>query len=171
MSAVLSITLATGAQQLAKHKAIVIHITAIKELAGVTVLCSDNTGTLTTKSIDRATIHTYGLFSADDVMLHAYYVSRTENRDVINTSVVALSVILLVPCWDPRLQAHGNQVVQQVLPRYVLTDFTPPTMLTAPAVISHRREARHPTPTPTSHPNTPPPPLSSHRWDTYHAPL
>jgi magnesium-transporting ATPase (P-type) len=146
MSAVLSVTLAAGARQLAKHKAIVTHITTVEELAGITVLCSDNTGTLTTNTIDRATIRTYGLFSADDVMLHAYYVSHTENQDAINTSVVALSVILLVPCWDPRRQAHGNQVVRQALQRYVLTHFTPPTTLTTPAVISHRREARHPSP-------------------------
>src|SRR6201992_1170402 len=41
MPTVLSVTLAVGAQQLAKHKAIVTRITAIEELAGVTILCSD----------------------------------------------------------------------------------------------------------------------------------
>ncbi|KAJ7827615.1 hypothetical protein B0H14DRAFT_3720254 [Mycena olivaceomarginata] len=59
MPTVLSVTLAVGAQQLAKHKAIVTSITAIEELAGVTILCSDKTGTLTTNkiTIDRETIH------------------------------------------------------------------------------------------------------------------
>ncbi|KAG6377316.1 hypothetical protein JVT61DRAFT_15105 [Boletus reticuloceps] len=90
MPTVLSVTLAVGAQQLAKHKAIVTRITAIEELAGVTILCSDKTGTLTTNklTIDRATIRTYGPFSADDVMLLAAYASRTENQDAIDTSVV-----------------------------------------------------------------------------------
>ncbi|KAE9392918.1 plasma-membrane proton-e [Gymnopus androsaceus JB14] len=62
MPTVLSVTLAVGAQQLAKHKAIVTRITAIEELAGVTILCSDKTGTLTTNklTIDRNTIRTYG---------------------------------------------------------------------------------------------------------------
>lgn len=46
MPTVLSVTLAVGAQQLAKYKAIVTRITAIEELAGVTILCSDKTGTL-----------------------------------------------------------------------------------------------------------------------------
>ena len=91
MPTVLSVTLAVGAQQLAKHKAIVTRITAIEELAGVTILCSDKTGTLTTNklTIDRATIRTYGPFSADDVMLLAAYASRTENQDAIDNSVVS----------------------------------------------------------------------------------
>jgi H+-transporting ATPase len=90
MPTVLSVTLAVGAQQLAKHKAIVTRITAIEELAGVTILCSDKTGTLTTNklTIDRATIRTYGPFSADDVMLLAAYASRTENQDAIDSAVV-----------------------------------------------------------------------------------
>ncbi|KAF8220413.1 plasma membrane H+-transporting ATPase [Tricholoma matsutake] len=90
MPTVLSVTLAVGAQQLAKHKAIVTRITAIEELAGVTILCSDKTGTLTTNklTIDRNTIRTYGPFSADDVVLLAAYASRTENQDAIDQSVV-----------------------------------------------------------------------------------
>jgi H+-transporting ATPase len=91
MPTVLSVTLAVGAQQLAKYKAIVTRITAIEELAGVTILCSDKTGTLTTNklTIDRNTIHTYGPFSAEDVILLAAYASRTENQDAIDASVVA----------------------------------------------------------------------------------
>ncbi|KAF8182143.1 hypothetical protein K438DRAFT_1975682 [Mycena galopus ATCC 62051] len=91
MPTVLSVTLAVGAQQLAKHKAIVTRITAIEELAGVTILCSDKTGTLTTNklTIDRETIVTYTpQFSPDDVILLAAYASRTENQDAIDASVV-----------------------------------------------------------------------------------
>ncbi|KAK7062322.1 hypothetical protein R3P38DRAFT_2834703, partial [Favolaschia claudopus] len=91
MPTVLSVTLAVGAQQLAKHKAIVTRITAIEELAGVTILCSDKTGTLTTNkiTIDRETIVTYTpRFSADDVILLAGYASRTENQDAVDASVV-----------------------------------------------------------------------------------
>ncbi|KDQ07298.1 hypothetical protein BOTBODRAFT_38916 [Botryobasidium botryosum FD-172 SS1] len=90
MPTVLSVTLAVGAQQLAKHKAIVTRITAIEELAGVTILCSDKTGTLTTNklTIDQSTIKTYGPFSAEDVILLAAYASRTENQDAIDGCVV-----------------------------------------------------------------------------------
>ncbi|PPQ69946.1 hypothetical protein CVT25_001990 [Psilocybe cyanescens] len=90
MPTVLSVTLAVGATQLAKYKAIVTRITAIEELAGVTILCSDKTGTLTTNklTIDRNTIKTYGPFSAEEVILLAAYASRVENQDAIDMSVV-----------------------------------------------------------------------------------
>ncbi|KAJ3526738.1 hypothetical protein NM688_g8224 [Phlebia brevispora] len=90
MPTVLSVTLAVGAQQLAKYKAIVTRITAIEELAAVTILCSDKTGTLTTNklTIDKTTLKTYGPFTADDVILLAAYASRTENMDAIDACVV-----------------------------------------------------------------------------------
>ncbi|TFK22120.1 plasma-membrane proton-e [Coprinopsis marcescibilis] len=91
MPTVLSVTLAVGATQLAKYKAIVTRITAIEELAGVTILCSDKTGTLTTNklTIDRNTIKTFSHFSADEVILLAAYASRTENQDAIDSAVVS----------------------------------------------------------------------------------
>ncbi|KAH9806696.1 hypothetical protein DFH28DRAFT_1168688 [Melampsora americana] len=90
MPTVLSVTLAVGAQQLAKYKAIVTRITAIEELAGVTILCSDKTGTLTTNklTIDMTTVKTYAEFDVDAVCLLAAYASRTENQDAIDTCVV-----------------------------------------------------------------------------------
>ncbi|WP_424206827.1 HAD-IC family P-type ATPase, partial [Sulfuricaulis sp.] len=47
MPTVLSVTMAVGARLLAKKEAIVSRLVAIEELAGVDVLCSDKTGTLT----------------------------------------------------------------------------------------------------------------------------
>jgi H+-transporting ATPase len=47
MPAVMSVTMALGALALSRQKAIVSRLSAIEELAGVDVLCSDKTGTLT----------------------------------------------------------------------------------------------------------------------------
>ena len=47
MPTVLSVTMAVGARLLAGKQAIVSRLVAIEELAGVDVLCSDKTGTLT----------------------------------------------------------------------------------------------------------------------------
>ncbi|KAF9530202.1 plasma membrane H(+)-ATPase 1 [Crepidotus variabilis] len=90
MPTVLSVTLAVGATQLAKYKAIVTRITAIEEMAGVTILCSDKTGTLTTNklTIDRNTVKTFSHFSVEQVILLSAYASRTENQDAIDSAVV-----------------------------------------------------------------------------------
>ena len=90
MPTVLSVTLAVGATQLAKYKAIVTRITVLEELAGVTIPCSHKTGTLTTNklTIDRNTVKTYGRFDAEEVILLVAYASRTENQDAIDASVV-----------------------------------------------------------------------------------
>ena len=51
MPTVLSVTMAVGARLLATKKAIVTRLVAIEELAGVDVLCSDKTGTLTENTL------------------------------------------------------------------------------------------------------------------------
>ena len=47
LPAVLSVTMAVGATMLAKKQAIVSKLVAIEEMAGVDILCSDKTGTIT----------------------------------------------------------------------------------------------------------------------------
>ena len=73
MPTVLSVTLAIGAKQLSEHKAIVTHVTAIEELAAVTILCSDKTGTLTLNKlvIDKETIKKYSDIEIDDIIHYA----------------------------------------------------------------------------------------------------
>ena len=47
MPAVLSVTMAVGARNLAKRQAIVTRLSAMEEMAGIDILCADKTGTLT----------------------------------------------------------------------------------------------------------------------------
>jgi P-type E1-E2 ATPase len=85
MPTVLSVTLAIGAKQLSEHKAIVTHVTAIEELAAVTILCSDKTGTLTLNKlvIDKPSIKKYTDAEIDDIIHYAALASRTENQDAM----------------------------------------------------------------------------------------
>lgn len=59
MPTVLSVTMALGARDLAKKNAIVSRLTAVEELAGMDVLCSDKTGTLTKNKLTLADPVTY----------------------------------------------------------------------------------------------------------------
>ena len=68
MPAVMSVTMALGALALSKHKAIVSRLSAIDELAGVDVLCSDKTGTLTMNRLTLDQPIPYGSAQPDDVV-------------------------------------------------------------------------------------------------------
>ncbi|CAM4802525.1 unnamed protein product [Rotaria magnacalcarata] len=89
MPTVLSVTLAIGAKQLSQHKAIVTHVTAIEELAAVTILCSDKTGTLTLNKlvIDKLAAKQYSNIGIDEIIHYAAIASRTENQDAIDTCI------------------------------------------------------------------------------------
>ncbi len=89
MPAVFSITMALGALALSKEKAIVSRLAAIEEMAGVDILCSDKTGTLTKNQL---TIGDPILLTATDgqeVVLAAVLASKEEDHDVIDSAVIA----------------------------------------------------------------------------------
>ncbi|KAH6819288.1 H[+]-ATPase 2 [Perilla frutescens var. hirtella] len=91
MPTVLSVTMAIGSHRLSQQGAITKRMTAIEELAGMDVLCSDKTGTLTLNklTVDKALIEVYGKgCDADHVLLLAARASRTENQDAIDAAIV-----------------------------------------------------------------------------------
>jgi H+-transporting ATPase len=87
MPAVLSVTMAVGAMNLAKKQAIVSRLVSIEELAGVDVLCSDKTGTLTRNRMDISDPVAFGKHTPKDLLLLAALASREENRDPIEVPI------------------------------------------------------------------------------------
>ena len=87
LPAVLSVTLAVGAINLARRKAIVSRLTAIEELAGVDVFCSDKTGTLTKNEMRVAEPVVLGEHDERELFLVAVLASRLENRDPIELPI------------------------------------------------------------------------------------
>ena len=89
MPAVLSVTMALGARVLALKQAIVTRLSSIEELAGVDVLCSDKTGTLTQNKLTMGDPFTVNHVSTEEVILNAALASRAEDQDTIDLAVLA----------------------------------------------------------------------------------
>ncbi|KAF8036758.1 hypothetical protein BT93_C2463 [Corymbia citriodora subsp. variegata] len=91
MPTVLSVTMAIGSHRLSEQGAITKRMTAIEEMAGMDVLCSDKTGTLTLNklTVDKSLIEVFPKDAdKDTVLLLAARASRVENQDAIDASIV-----------------------------------------------------------------------------------
>ena len=89
MPAVLSVTMALGALMLSRSKAIVSRLQSIEEIAGIDILCSDKTGTLTQNKL---TLGDPALFDASDkgeLILTGVLASKEENMDAIDLAVLS----------------------------------------------------------------------------------
>ncbi|KAG4124607.1 hypothetical protein ERO13_D10G050400v2 [Gossypium hirsutum] len=91
MPTVLSVTLAIGSHRLSQQGAITKRMTAIEEMAGMDVLCSDKTGTLTLNrlTVDRNLVEVFSKnMDKDLVVLLAARASRLENQDAIDAAII-----------------------------------------------------------------------------------
>ncbi|PPD75874.1 hypothetical protein GOBAR_DD27205 [Gossypium barbadense] len=107
MPTVLSVTMAIGSHRLSLQGAITKRMTAIEEMAGMDVLCSDKTGTLTLNklSVDKNLIEIFAKgVDPDTVVLMAARASRLENQDAIDAAIVGMLA-------DPKEARAGIQEV------------------------------------------------------------
>lgn len=87
LPAVLSVTMAVGAMNLARKQAIVSKLTAIEELAGVDIFCSDKTGTLTENRMQVADPVVLGEHTQTELFELAALASKLENNDPIELPI------------------------------------------------------------------------------------
>jgi H+-transporting ATPase len=111
LPAVLSVTMAIGATALAKKEAIVSKLVAIEEMAGMDILCSDKTGTITQNKLSIAEIDPLEGFTDQDVLLFATLASREEDQDPIDTTIIS--------------KAKTQPALTELLGHYTVTNFKP----------------------------------------------
>ncbi|KAG9154514.1 hypothetical protein Leryth_014962 [Lithospermum erythrorhizon] len=93
MPTVLSVTMAIGSHRLSEQGAITKRMTAIEEMAGMDVLCSDKTGTLTLNklTVDKNLIEVFSKQVDVDIAVRmAARASRIENQDAIDAAIVGM---------------------------------------------------------------------------------
>ncbi|KAE9453568.1 hypothetical protein C3L33_14538, partial [Rhododendron williamsianum] len=93
MPTVLSVTMAIGSHRLSQQGAITKRMTAIEEMAGMDVLCSDKTGTLTLNklTVDRTLIEVFTKdVDKETAVLLGARASRVENQDAIDACIVGM---------------------------------------------------------------------------------
>ena len=88
LPAVLSVTMAVGALALSRMKAVVTHLESIEEMAGIDILCSDKTGTLTQNKLTLGDPEVLGTESVQDMILVASLASNIGDPDAIDQAVL-----------------------------------------------------------------------------------
>ncbi|PNX53755.1 MAG: plasma-membrane proton-efflux P-type ATPase [Thermoplasmata archaeon M9B2D] len=111
LPAVLTVTMAVGATGLAKKEAIVSKLTSIEEMAGVDVLCSDKTGTITKNELTFAESVSFNDFSEKDVLFMSVLASREEDQDPIDNAII--------------IKAKESKDIEKNLSNFKIIDFKP----------------------------------------------
>lgn len=88
MPAVLSVTMAIGALKLSKKKVIVSRLEAIEEAAGMDILCSDKTGTLTQNKITLGESVLFKAGNEQELIKFAALSSETDTHDAIDNTIM-----------------------------------------------------------------------------------
>ncbi|KAJ9089063.1 hypothetical protein DSO57_1016683 [Entomophthora muscae] len=113
---VLSVTMAVGARQLSHKQVIVKRLTAVEEMASVSILCSDKTGTLTLNQLTFDDPWLVGDFTKENILLYSFIASEPGANDPIEKAVRA-AAITDVPCLRD-LTSHD-------IPGFKVTSFVP----------------------------------------------
>lgn len=88
LPAVLSVTMAVGALALSKLQAIVTHLESIEEMAGIDILCSDKTGTLTQNKLTLGDPVPFVAADAQELILAGALASNIADPDAIDQAVI-----------------------------------------------------------------------------------
>ncbi|KAF7724963.1 hypothetical protein EC973_000544 [Apophysomyces ossiformis] len=111
---VMSVTMAIGAKQLAAKQVIVKRLTAVEELASVSVLCSDKTGTLTMNELTLDKPWLTPSHTTDDILLYSFLASEPGTNDPIESAIrrTAETTLDLLKHRKDKVHIPGYQIVK-----------------------------------------------------------
>lgn len=113
LPAVVTTTMAVGAAYLARKKAIVQKLSAIESLAGVEILCSDKTGTLTKNKLSLHEPYTVEGVEPDDLMLTACLAASRKKKALDAIDKAFLKSLISYP------------KALEAMPQYKVLEFQP----------------------------------------------
>ncbi|KAG9323483.1 hypothetical protein KVV02_007808 [Mortierella alpina] len=114
---VMSVTMAMGAKELALRKVIVKRLTAVEEMASVSVLCSDKTGTLTLNELTFDEPYLTNDYTSDDILLYSYLAAEPGANDPIEFAVRTAA--------EEQLEILKDRTHKHDVPGYKVTSFLP----------------------------------------------
>ena len=114
---VMSVTMAVGAKQLAAKQVIVKRLTAVEELASVSVLCSDKTGTLTLNELTFDKPWLTNEYTEDDILLYSFLAAEPGANDPIESAVRRAA--------EGQLDILKNRQNAREIPGYKVIKFSP----------------------------------------------
>ncbi len=97
LPATFTLASALGTLELAHHGVLVTHLAAIEEAAGLEVLCTDKTGTLTENRLQVADLHPYPPHTRERLLELAAIASDPASQDPIDRAILAAAVGQGVP--------------------------------------------------------------------------
>ena len=121
LPAVLSVTMAIGAERLARMRAVVSRLVAIEELAGIDILCADKTGTLTKNQLTLGDPLPAAGENTDELLRAAALASDRDDPDAIDNAVIkgweakggkSLAKLAKFTPFDPVSKRTEAEVVQ-----------------------------------------------------------
>ncbi|KAF9355533.1 hypothetical protein BGX26_006439 [Mortierella sp. AD094] len=114
---VMSVTMAMGAKELALRKVIVKRLTAVEEMASVSVLCSDKTGTLTLNELTFDEPYLTNNYTSEDILLYSYLAAEPGANDPIEFAVRTAA--------EEQLEILKNRTHKHEVPGFKVTSFLP----------------------------------------------